>query len=58
MAGVAILRQDHATSEREAEQLVADAKRDLTANCCIKRFYLTVYGFSPICGFPAKLTHP
>ncbi|KAI4157804.1 MAG: hypothetical protein LQ342_007999 [Letrouitia transgressa] len=44
MAGEAILRQDHTTSEDEAQRLVRDAKRDLTANWRTKRFYLNMYG--------------
>ncbi|KAL8747720.1 MAG: hypothetical protein Q9190_000461 [Brigantiaea leucoxantha] len=56
-AGVAILRQDQAVDEQEAQQLVEDAKRDLTANCCTKRFYLNVYGSSSGLRFRRTLTN-
>lgn len=42
MAGVFIISQEPGISAQDAQDLVADAQRDLKENCRAKRFYLTM----------------
>ena len=41
-AGIDIIAQDPRIDAKTAREIVADAQRDLTENCCTKRYYLNM----------------